>query len=65
MILPGISIGAEKSGEAFDRSRWTGVGKREMDAVAERERTRWQGLGNGEKVQEWAKGNKWGIIGSS
>jgi hypothetical protein len=63
--IPCICISAEKAGEAYDRSQWTGVGKMELDLVQEREKRRWQGLGGGEKMGDWAKRNKYGIIGCS
>ena len=55
----------EKAGERYDRSQWTGVGKMEMDAVADRERKRVEGLSRGKQLGEWAGKNRYGIIGSA
>jgi hypothetical protein len=63
--VPCIVIAAEKSGEAFDRSQWTGIGKQEMDAVAAREDQRWGNLSFGEKLGDWGKRNKFGILGTA
>ena len=63
--VPMIFISAEKAGEGYDKSQWTGIGKQELDFVKERERDRWDRLRGGEKVAEWAKANRYGIIGCS
>jgi hypothetical protein len=60
--VPTITITAEKAGEAYDRSQWTGVGKRELDAEAQRETERWQGLSTTERMTDFAKQNKYGLI---
>ncbi len=63
--VPFVFISAEKAGEAYDRSTWTGAGKRELDMVEERERQRWDSLGFGEKFGDWGRRNRYGIIGSA
>ena len=63
--LPLITVSGEKAGEAYDRSQWTGVGKMEIDAVEAKEQARWERLGTGEKLGDWAKRRKYGIIGTA
>lgn len=65
VIVPSMSIGAEKAGEAYSRTQWTGVGKREMEAVELRERERWERLGTSGQIADWAKRRKWYIITGS
>lgn len=43
----------------------TGVGKEELDTVAQREQDRWNRLKTNEKVTEWATRHQYGIIGGS
>lgn len=45
IIVPCVSISGEKAGEAFERSRWTGVGPRELEKEKTREERRWEHLG--------------------
>jgi hypothetical protein len=60
--VPCISISGEKAGEAFERSKWTGVGKEELDRERFRKETRWESLSTTGKVKDWAARNKWGLI---
>ncbi|GFZ51197.1 hypothetical protein JCM24511_08955 [Saitozyma sp. JCM 24511] len=62
LLVPCVSIGGEKAGEAFERSRWTGVAARELERGKAKEETKWETLNTGGKVKEWAKTNKWGLI---
>jgi len=62
LLVPCVSISAEKAGEAYDQSMWTGVGKREIDALATRESARWDQLTTTGKMKDWAGRNKYGII---
>lgn len=62
LLVPCVSIGGEKAGEAFERSRWTGVAARELEREKAKEETKWETLNTGGKVKEWAKTNKWGLI---
>jgi len=64
-VVPSFSIGAEKAGEAYGRSQWTGVGQRELEAENLRERQRWEKLGTSDQIADWAKRRKWAIIGTS
>jgi hypothetical protein len=61
-ILPCISITAEKSGEAYERSQWSGMGKRELDMKEKREQERLEALGTSARVKDWAGRNRYGII---
>jgi hypothetical protein len=62
LLVPLISIAAEKSGEAYDRSQWTGVGARELERSRDKEERRWEDLSSSQKVRDWAARNKWGLI---
>jgi hypothetical protein len=64
-VVPCISITAEKSGEAFIRSTWTGSGKNEIDREAQRAAARWDSLGTVAKAQDWGGRHKWGLIGAA
>jgi len=64
-VVPAFSIGAEKAGEAYSRTQWTGIGKRELDLEEQREQQRWEQLGTWDQVGDWAKRRKWPIIGAS
>ncbi len=61
--IPCISVSAEKAGEAFERSQWSGTGKIELDKEAERERRRLEGMTVSDRVKDWASRNQFGIIG--
>jgi len=61
-ILPCISISAEKAGEAYERSQWSGIGKRELDLQEKREQERLEALGTSARVKDWAGRNRYGII---
>jgi hypothetical protein len=65
ITVPCVTIAAEKAGEAYERSQWTGVGVEELKKTAKIEEERWSGLSTGEKVGDWAKRNKYGILGVS
>ncbi|EIW73244.1 hypothetical protein M231_07877 [Tremella mesenterica] len=62
VVLPCISITAEKAGEAYERSQWTGIGKRELDSKAQREEERWERMSIQEKVKDWTGRHKYGVI---
>ena len=63
--VPCISISAEKAGEAYERSMWTGVGQRELVRQGEVAEQRWEELSTGEKIKNWANRNQYGIVGGS
>lgn len=65
VIVPAITISAEKAGEAYSRTQWTGIGKQEIEAVQRREQERWEKLGTWGQVGDWAKRRKWAIIGTA
>jgi hypothetical protein len=65
LTIPCISIAAEKAGEAFIRSTWTGTGKNELDRDAQRAAMRWDSLGTWQKAQDWGSRHKWGLIGAA
>ena len=65
LTVPCISISAEKAGEAFERSRWFGLGKMELDRQASRKELAWNRLSTSEKVAVWSKDNKWTLIGGA
>jgi hypothetical protein len=65
LVTPCISISAEKAGEAFERSRWFGLGKMELDRQASRKELAWNRLSTSEKMAAWGKDNKWTLIGGA
>jgi hypothetical protein len=62
VILPCLSISAEKAGEAYERSQWSGIGKRELDMKEKRESERLAGLSTQARLNDWAGRNRYGII---
>jgi hypothetical protein len=62
VILPCLSISAEKAGEAYERSQWSGIGKRELDMKEKREQERLANMGTGARLSDWAGRNRYGII---
>ncbi|WWD22739.1 hypothetical protein CI109_107232 [Kwoniella shandongensis] len=64
IVVPSVYISAEKAGERFSKSQYTGVGKRELDRELLEERERWDKLGFVGKTQDWAGRHKFGLIGA-
>lgn len=62
VILPCLSISAEKAGEAYERSQWSGIGKRELDMKEKREQERLANLTTQARLNDWAGRNRYGII---
>jgi len=62
VILPSISISAEKAGEAYERSQWSGIGKQELDLKERREQERLASMGTQARLNDWAGRNRYGII---
>lgn len=62
VILPCISVSAEKAGEAYERSKWSGVGKRELDMKEKREEERLANMGTSARLSDWAGKNRYGLI---
>jgi hypothetical protein len=46
-------------------TRRTGAGKDELDLEARRERDRWDAMGTGEKIREFAAKHEYGLIGGA
>jgi len=65
ITVPVASIAAEKAGERFDRSQWTGIGMQEIRQEEALERKRRDQLTAWESVKDWSFRNKWGIVGTS
>ena len=57
-----MSISAEKAGEAYERSQWKGVGKRELDMKEKREEERLAQMGTADRFKDWAGRNRYGMI---
>lgn len=64
-VIPAAYVGAENSGQAFSKSQWTGIGKRELDLLEQRETERWESLSTMDQIGDWAKRRKWAILGTS
>ncbi|WVF66604.1 hypothetical protein IAT40_001344 [Kwoniella sp. CBS 6097] len=63
VVVPCISISAEKAGEAFTRTQYTGVAKRELDREAMVEAERWEKMSSVDKLGDWAGRHKYQMIG--
>lgn len=63
--VPLISVTAEKAGEAYERSLWTGAGVKELETKAIKEQQRWDSLTTSEKVRDWASNHQYSIVGGS
>ncbi|WVR03131.1 hypothetical protein IAU60_000121 [Kwoniella sp. DSM 27419] len=63
IMVPCISISAEKAGEAFTRSQYSGVAKRELDREAQEEADRWEQMSFVQKMGDWAGRRKYALIG--
>jgi hypothetical protein len=64
-VVPAAYVGAENNGTAYSRSQWTGIGKRELDLLEQKEQERWEKLDTWEQIGDWAKRRKWAILGTS
>jgi hypothetical protein len=62
VFLPCMSISAEKAGEAYERSQWKGIGKRDLDMKEKREQERLENLSTSGRISDWAGRNRYGII---
>ncbi|WRT63270.1 uncharacterized protein IL334_000173 [Kwoniella shivajii] len=65
IIMPCVSISGEKAGEAYTRSQYDGIAKRELDREAQIEHERWQNLSTVQKGTDWAGRHKYGLVGAS
>jgi hypothetical protein len=63
VTVPLISVGAEKAGEAYQQSLWTGVGLKELTAEQQRAQDRWERLSTSEKVKDWAINHQYTLVG--
>jgi hypothetical protein len=61
--VPIISVCAEKGGEAYERTLWTGAGVRELEIEERREQQRWDQLSPIEKVKDWSANHRYTIVG--
>jgi hypothetical protein len=61
--FPFISVGAEKAGEAYQQSLWTGVGLKELTVEQQRAEDRWEHLTTSEKVKDWAGKQQYRLVG--
>ncbi|WVO16032.1 hypothetical protein L204_103697 [Cryptococcus depauperatus] len=64
LVVPCISISAEKAGEAYNRSGYSGIGQKEIDYELEMEREKWDKMTKYQKAADWAGRHKYGIIGA-
>ncbi|CAL1701005.1 unnamed protein product [Somion occarium] len=65
VVVPSFVISAEKAGQRFERERWTGIGKYELDTVQAREQARWDRMTLGQKVRDVAIRHQYGMIGGA
>ncbi|KAK7696002.1 hypothetical protein QCA50_000642 [Cerrena zonata] len=62
VVAPLYAIQAERRGVEFDKSTWTGAGKRELDREEAALEKQWEGLSTGDKVKTWAANNQYKVI---
>ncbi|KAL0253904.1 hypothetical protein I308_101282 [Cryptococcus tetragattii IND107] len=63
ITVPCISVAAEKGGEAYTRSQYSGMGQREIDWELQIRNEKWEKMSKLEKIGDWAARHKYGIIG--
>jgi hypothetical protein len=63
VTVPLISVGAEKAGESYQQSLWTGVGLKELTVEQQRAQDRWEQLSTSEKVKDWAINHQYSLVG--
>ncbi|CAL1700997.1 unnamed protein product [Somion occarium] len=62
VVAPLYAIQAERRGVEFDKSTWTGAGKRELDRSEAKEEARWERLTTKDKLKTWALENQYKVI---
>lgn len=65
ILIPVMSVAAEKAGERYDREQWTGVGMEEIRYEESKEQARRNELSTWQATKDWAGRNKWSILGCS
>ncbi|KAI0939297.1 hypothetical protein AcV5_000757 [Taiwanofungus camphoratus] len=65
VAVPSFIIPAEHAGMRFEKLRWTGVGKQELDTQEARERARWEALTPMQKLKDTAARHEYGLIGGA
>jgi hypothetical protein len=63
--VPACIIKAERDGNEFERTRWTGVGKAAMDDAAHEQQVHWESLDNKGKMLDWAARKRYTIVGGA
>ncbi|KAJ9106086.1 hypothetical protein QFC21_001226 [Naganishia friedmannii] len=63
IAAPTIVYHAETAGTDYERSFWSGTGKRELDRKAQADIEKWNSMSSGAKFQDWAKRNQWTMVG--
>ncbi|PCH41531.1 hypothetical protein WOLCODRAFT_24814 [Wolfiporia cocos MD-104 SS10] len=62
VVAPLFAIQAERRGVQFDQSTWTGAGMRELEREERAQQSRWNMLGQREKLMDWAMRNQYKVI---
>ncbi|KAI0347113.1 hypothetical protein BDW22DRAFT_1351471 [Trametopsis cervina] len=62
VVVPSFVISADHAGQKFERDRWAGAGKDELDSIAARQRARWESLTLSQKVSDYASRHEYGLI---
>lgn len=60
--MPTFVISAEHAGQQYERARWSGVGKEELDAVKARQNERWSSMSWSQKIADVAHRHEYGLI---
>ncbi|KAJ9126845.1 hypothetical protein QFC24_001878 [Naganishia onofrii] len=63
IAVPTIVVNAETAGVDYERSLWSGTGKRELDRKAQADIDKWDRMSSGDKFRDWAKRNQWSMVG--
>lgn len=63
IAAPTVVYFAETAGFEYERTLWSGTGKRELDRKAQEEADRWDRMSGADKFKEWAKRNQWTMVG--
>lgn len=62
VVVPSFVISAEHAGTQFERDRWSGVGKQELDTIQARQDARWDSMTTSQKIGDVAQRHEYGII---
>lgn len=62
VVVPSFVISAEHAGQQFERDRWSGAGKQELDSIKARQDERWNSMSMSQKIGDVAQRHEYGLI---